>query len=159
MSCEPQRDLVFARARETSSNQRLAQPPGVAYRTQVLKPLTRRRCLRDDIGPGWAGGDERCRPGASIVDVGRWRLGRPLVESGRSPQAPEAQDQNPDRGFQSRSFYLLARFCGSNARFLHPGLDGGFHGHEQDGNRSAPERVAHDARAPGRRFLRPHKHD
>src|ERR1044072_5158348 len=70
------------------------------------------RYLRDDIGPGWAGGDERCRPGAGIIEVDRWRLRRLLVESGRSPQASEAQDQHVDRGFERRLFHLLDGFWG-----------------------------------------------
>lgn len=45
------------------------------------------------------------------------------------------------------------------ADFLHPGLDGSLQGHEQDGNRSAPKRLAHDACAAGRQFLRPRERD
>jgi hypothetical protein len=51
-------------------------------------------------------------PPAGIIDVDRWRLRRLLAESGRSPQASEAQYQNVDRGFERRLFYLLERFRG-----------------------------------------------
>jgi hypothetical protein len=79
--------------------------------------------LRDDLGPGSAGSDERCRPGAGIIDVDRWRLRRLLVKSGRSPQTPEAQNQNLDRGFKRRLFHLLERFCGGTLEWKGDALE------------------------------------
>jgi hypothetical protein len=55
--------------------------------------------------------------------VDRWSLGRLLVESGRSPQAPEAQDQNLDWGFQRSLFHLLERFCGGTLEWKRNALE------------------------------------